>query len=62
MVTVNFAQSAGISAFALLGMVVGFRLQDDFRRRSEARVARRIEEEFLKQLQRRVDIESKNKV
>jgi hypothetical protein len=60
MVTVNFAQSAGISIFALFGMVIGFRLQDDFRKRSEARVAKRIEEEFLKRLKERREAEKKN--
>jgi hypothetical protein len=50
MVTVDFAKSAGISLCALIGMIIGFKLQDDYRKQSEARVNRRVEEEFLKQL------------
>jgi hypothetical protein len=60
MVTVDFAKSAGISLCALIGMIIGFKLQDDYRKQSEARVNRRVEEEFLKQLTKKTknDIES----
>lgn len=41
-------------------MIIGFKLQDDYRKQSEARVNRRVEEEFLKQLTKKTknDIES----
>ena len=55
MVTVDFAKSAGISLCALIGMIIGFKLQDDYRKQSEARVNRRVEEEFIKQLTIRIE-------
>ena len=55
MVTVDFAKSAGISLCALIGMIIGFKLQDGYRKQSEARVNRRVEEEFIKQLTIRIE-------
>jgi len=55
MVTVDFAKSAGISLCALIGMIIGFKLQDDYRKQSEARVNRRVEEEFIKQFTIRIE-------
>jgi len=44
MVTATFVQSGGVALFAFAGMLLGFRVQEELRRRSEARVARRVEE------------------